>query len=118
MSAKGSLPILTVHRIDAEERLCYVDGGFRQAAIAAGLSGLPDGVAALFAVAAGSVPISFPFGVPTGSPGPPLGGRPISITDCCGLPETDYQCVQLPFSGVQPFLSEKPIQSFERVHNF
>ena len=38
------LPIVTIHRIDANRHLCYVDTGFRQAALAAGVGDLPDRV--------------------------------------------------------------------------
>lgn len=38
------LPLITIHRIDADRRLCYVDAGFRQAALAAGVGDLPDRV--------------------------------------------------------------------------
>lgn len=37
-----SLPLITVHRIDADRRLCYVNEGFRQAAIEGGDPDLPD----------------------------------------------------------------------------
>jgi hypothetical protein len=43
-SADLGLPLVTVHRIDANRRLCYVDAGFRQAALAAGVGDLPDRV--------------------------------------------------------------------------
>jgi hypothetical protein len=43
-SADLGLPLVTVHRIDADRRLCYVDAGFRQAALAAGVGDLPDRV--------------------------------------------------------------------------
>lgn len=43
-SIEQPLPLVTVHRIDAGERLCYVDDGFRQAALAAGVADLPDRV--------------------------------------------------------------------------
>lgn len=38
------LPLVTIHRIDANRHLCYVDAGFRQAALAAGVGDLPDRV--------------------------------------------------------------------------
>lgn len=40
----GALPSVTVHRIDADERVCFVDQGFRQAAIAAGVEALAERV--------------------------------------------------------------------------
>jgi hypothetical protein len=43
-STKSLLPLRTVHRIDADERLCFVDAGFRRAAVAAGMDDLPDRV--------------------------------------------------------------------------
>ncbi len=39
-----SLPLVTVHRIDADRRICYVDEAFRQAAVEAGVPELPDRV--------------------------------------------------------------------------
>lgn len=39
-----SLPLVTIHRIDANRRLCYLDAGFRQAALAAGVGDLPGRV--------------------------------------------------------------------------
>jgi len=44
MRMPPDLPLRVVYQIDVAERLCYVDEGFRQAALAAGVEDLPDRV--------------------------------------------------------------------------
>jgi hypothetical protein len=42
--SSDALPSMTIHRIDAHNRICFVDEGFRRAAIAAGVEPLADRV--------------------------------------------------------------------------